>query len=126
VVAQFLKQNIICHYNVPGELITNNRKNLNEIMIEQLCQLFKIEYRNSIPYYPQMNGIVEATNKNIKKILVKMTDIYKDRHKFLPFALCIYHISVRTSMGATPYALVYGMEAILSTEVEIPSLRILP
>ena len=29
-----------------------------------------------------MNGVVEATNKNIKKILVKMIDTYKDWHKY--------------------------------------------
>ena len=34
VVARFLKQNIICHYGVPGKLITDNRKNLNGKMIE--------------------------------------------------------------------------------------------
>ena len=33
VVAQFLKHNIICHYGMPGELITNNRANLNGKMI---------------------------------------------------------------------------------------------
>ena len=38
MVAQFLKQNIICCYDVPGELITDNGKNLNGKMIEQLCQ----------------------------------------------------------------------------------------
>ena len=48
-----------------------------------------------------MNGVVEATNKNIKKILVKMTDTYKDWHKYLPFALCAYRTSIRTSTGAT-------------------------
>ena len=72
-----------------------------------------------------MNGAVEVDNKNIKKILVKMTDTYKDWHEFLPFALCAYLTSVYTSMGATPYSLVYGMEVVLPTEVEIPSLKIL-
>jgi len=72
-----------------------------------------------------MNGAVEATNKNIKKILVKMTDTYKDWHKFLPFALCTYHTSTCTSTGVTSYSLVYDMEAVLPVEVEIPSLRIL-
>ena len=32
VVTRFLKHNIICHYSVPGELITNNGTNLNEKM----------------------------------------------------------------------------------------------
>ena len=34
IVAWFLRQNIICHYGVPGELITDNGKNLNGKMIE--------------------------------------------------------------------------------------------
>uniref|UniRef100_A0A2N9FJG1 Integrase catalytic domain-containing protein n=1 Tax=Fagus sylvatica TaxID=28930 RepID=A0A2N9FJG1_FAGSY len=90
-----------------------------------LCQQFKIQHHNSAPYRPKMNGAVEAANKNVKKILSKMTETYKDWHEHLPYALCAYRTSVRTSVGATPYSLVYGMEAVLPVEVEIPSLRIL-
>ena len=72
-----------------------------------------------------MNGAVEAANKNIKKILVKMTDTYKDWHEYLSFALCAYHTSVCTSTSGTLYSLVYGIEAVLPAEVEILSLRIL-
>ena len=32
---------------------------------------------------------------------------------------------MRTSTGVTPFSLVYGMEAVLPIEVEIPSLRVL-
>ena len=54
-----------------------------------------------------------------------MTMSYKDWHKMLPFALHGYRTSVRTSTGATPYSLVYVMEAVLPFEVEVPSQRIL-
>ncbi|XP_070022510.1 uncharacterized protein [Nicotiana sylvestris] len=46
-------------------------------------------------------------------------------HEKLPFALLGYRITVRTSVGATPYLLVYGTEAVIPAEVEIPSLRII-
>ena len=72
-----------------------------------------------------MNGVVEVANKNIKKILVKMTNRYKDWHEYLPFALYAYCTYVCRSTGATLYSLVYGMKAVLSAKVEIPSLRIL-
>ena len=72
-----------------------------------------------------MNGAIEIANKNIKKILVKMTNTYKDWHEYLPFALCAYRTFVRTSTGATPYSLVYGMEIILPVVVEILSIRVL-
>ncbi|XP_052880466.1 uncharacterized protein LOC128286792 [Gossypium arboreum] len=72
-----------------------------------------------------MNGAVEVANKNIKNIVGKMTETYKDWHEKLPFALYAYRTSIRTSTGATPFSLVYGMEVVLPIEVEIPSLRVL-
>ncbi|PKI75958.1 hypothetical protein CRG98_003616 [Punica granatum] len=108
-----------------GPHMNDNAKNLNNKVIDELCVQFKIRHRNSTPYRPQMNGAVEAANKNIKKIIEKMTVKYKDWHEMLPYALLAYRTSIRTSTGATPYSLVYGMEAVLPIEVEIPSMRIL-
>ena len=42
----------------------------------------------------------------------------------LPFALWAYRTSFRTSTRATPYSLVYGMEAVLLVEIEMGSLRV--
>ncbi|XP_070020390.1 uncharacterized protein [Nicotiana sylvestris] len=77
------------------------------------------------PYMPQMNGAVEATNKNVKNILRKMIENHKQWHEKLPFALLGYRTIVRTSTGETPYLLVYSTEVFIPPEVEIPSLRII-
>ena len=69
-----------------------------------------------------MNGAVEATNKNVKKIMAKVIETYKDWHKKLPFALHAYRTRVQTLTGATSYLLVYEMETVLPIEVEILSL----
>ena len=53
-----------------------------------------------------------------------MVETSRDWSKKLPFALWAYHTSFRTSIGATPYSLVYGMEAILLVETEMGSLRV--
>ncbi|XP_070009026.1 uncharacterized protein [Nicotiana sylvestris] len=45
-------------------------------------------------------------------------------HEKLPFALLGYRTIVRTSLGATPYLLVYGTEAVIPVEIEISSLQI--
>ena len=42
----------------------------------------------------------------------------------LPFSLWAYHTSFRTSVGATPFSLVYGMGVVLPIEIEVGSLRI--
>ena len=71
-----------------------------------------------------MNGVVEAANKNVKKIIQKMVVTYMDWHEMLSFTLHVYRTAVRTSTRATPYTLVYEMEVIMPLKVEIPSMRV--
>ncbi|RDX97723.1 Gypsy retrotransposon integrase-like protein 1, partial [Mucuna pruriens] len=125
VVVKFIKRDIICGYGLLVHIIIDNGTNLNNNMMIELCEQFKIKHHNSTPYRHKMNGAVEAANKNIKKIVQKMVATYKDWHDMLPYALHEYRTSVQTSTKATPYSLVYGTEAVLLVEVEIPSLRVL-
>ena len=53
-----------------------------------------------------------------------MVETSRDWPEKLPFALWAYRTSFRTSTGATPYSLVYGMEAVLPVEIEMGSLRV--
>ncbi|XP_015161839.1 uncharacterized protein [Solanum tuberosum] len=55
-------------------IITDSAANLNNDLMKETCERFKIAHRNSTVYRPQMNGAVEAANKNIKKILRKIVD----------------------------------------------------
>ena len=63
-------------------------------------------------------------NKNIKRILRKMIETSQDWSEKLPFALWAYRTSFCSSTRATPYSLVYGMEAVLPVEIEMGSLRV--
>ena len=53
-----------------------------------------------------------------------MVETSRDWSEKLPFALWAYRTSFRTSTGAMPYPLVYGMEAVLPVEIEMGSLRV--
>nr|XP_019068088.1 uncharacterized protein K02A2.6-like [Solanum lycopersicum] len=122
-VVDFIHSNIICRFGIPKIIITDNAMNLNSHLMKEVCEQFKIVHRHSTPYRPKANGAVEAANKNIKKILRKMVQGSRQWHEKLPFALMGYRTTVRTSVGATPYLLVYGTEAVIPAEVKIPSLR---
>jgi len=124
-VVDFVHSNIICRFGIPRTIITDNAANLNSNLMKEVCEQFKIVHHNSTPYRPKANGAVEAANKNIKKILRRMVQGTRQWHEKLPFALLGYRTTVRTSIGATPYLLVYGTEAVIPAEVEIPSLRII-
>jgi len=105
-VTKFIKRELIYRYGLPSKIITDNATNLNNQMMAELCEGFKIQHHNSSPYRSKMNGTVEAANKNIKKIVQKMVVTYKDWHEMLPFALHGYRTSVRSSTRATPFSLV--------------------
>jgi len=54
-----------------------------------------------------------------------MVKNYTNQLDKLPFAMWGYRTLIRTSTGPPPYSLVYGMEAVLPTEITIPLLRII-
>ena len=83
----------------------------------------KASQLSTLPTQDEWRG--EAANKNVKKIIVKATETYKDWHEKLSFALHAYRTRVQTSTRATSYSLVYGMKAVVSIKIEIPSLRVL-
>ena len=122
-VAGFIRSHIIYRYEVPHELILDRGVHfIAEVDI--LVQRYGIRHHRSSAYRPQTNRAVEAANKNIKRILRKLSETSQDWSEKLPFALWAYRTSFCTSIGATPYSLVYDMEVVLPVEIEMGSLRV--
>uniref|UniRef100_A0A2N9H661 Integrase catalytic domain-containing protein n=1 Tax=Fagus sylvatica TaxID=28930 RepID=A0A2N9H661_FAGSY len=95
-VTRFVKNNIICRYGMPEMLITDNASNLKQ---------------------PHDGSAMPAVQDPAPQLCSIPSEDERSRRS------CQQEL--RTSVGATPYSLVYGMEAVLPVEVEIPSLRIL-
>ena len=72
-----------------------------------------------------MNGQVEATNKMIFKILKKkLSDRKGELEEDLPEVLWEYRTTKRTPNEETPYALAFGMEAVILAKVGLGSYHI--
>ena len=117
VIADVVRNNFVCRFGVPKSIITDNGANLNSHLLRDICEQLNITHRKSTAYRAQMNGDVEDANKNIKKILRKMNDNYRGLHHIFPYVLLVYQIAFITSIGSTPYLLVYGIEAVIPVEV---------
>ncbi|KAA3470709.1 RNA-directed DNA polymerase (Reverse transcriptase), Ribonuclease H [Gossypium australe] len=76
-VSKFFKKETICRYGMPKRIISDNTLNLNNSTITEVCSQFKIKHHNLSLYRPKRNGVVEAANKNVKKIEEKMTEKLK-------------------------------------------------
>ncbi|XP_075099077.1 uncharacterized protein LOC142175964 [Nicotiana tabacum] len=122
-MVDFVHSHSICHFSIPKTIATNNAENLKNHLRREVCDQWKIPHHNSNPYIPKANDIVKAVNKNIKKILRKVVQGFRQWHEKMPFALMGYPPIVCISVGATPYPLVYRSEVVIPSEVEIPSLQ---
>ena len=121
-VIDFIKQKIIYR---SYQITSYNSTPFKNDKMEKFCQQQGIKHVFSSPYHPQANGQAEAFNKSIVKILNRTTVKNKrDWHLRLPEARRAYRTTHKTATGSTPYSLVFGTEAVLPLEVQLPSLRV--
>jgi hypothetical protein len=94
-------------------------------MMIELTSKLGLRQEHSSPYYPQANGQVEAVNKTLKTMLQRTINSAKSNwHLMLYSALWAYRTSVKTATSFSPFQLVYGLEAVLPIECQIPSLKL--
>jgi len=71
------------------------------------------------------DGLAEAFNKRLCNLLRKLVAKSKrDWHERLGEALWAYKTTYKASTQSTPFALMYGVKAVLPLELQILSLRI--
>ena len=92
--------------------------------MDELCEKYKFKQHKSSMYHAPANGLAEAFNKTLCNLLKKVIGRTKrDWHERISEALWAYRTTHRTPTQAMPYSLVYGVEAVLPLESQIPSLR---
>lgn len=124
-ISKFILNYIIFRFGILQDIISDNGTPFKNQEVATLCQKFGITHHFSTRYYPQGNGQAEATNKTLLKILKKTVDAAGHNWHFqIAPTLWAYRTFIRTPTGATPFSLVYGSEAILPIEIELPSLRV--
>jgi transposase InsO family protein len=119
-VVDFLFEDIITHFRVPREIVTDQGTQFTSKLVQEITQKYLIKHMKSSPYHPQANGQVESTNKVLEGILTKTIQLHKkDWEERLPEALWAYRTTWRSTTGFSPYELVYGKQVLLPIEFHI-------
>eukprot|EP00253_Pinus_taeda_P033788 PITA_33788 len=125
MAALFFFNHVVSRFSVPQAIVTNHGSHFHNHVMVELATKLGLSHDNSIPYYLQANGKVEAINKVLKRMLQKMIGVHKRSwHLILYSSLWAYRTSVRNQIGFTPFKLVYGLEAILPIQCGISSLKL--
>ncbi|XP_058080628.1 uncharacterized protein LOC131228778 [Magnolia sinica] len=116
-IVNFIRHAIIYRHGIPKGILTDNGTPFKNKGMKKLCQKFGIHLSFSTPYYPLVNGLAEAFNKMIVKILKKtVTGNKRDRDEKLQEALWAYRTTHRSATTTTLYSLVYGIEPVIPIE----------
>src|SRR5436190_4831073 len=116
-VIQFIKHHVIYRFGVPRRIVHDNGPQFVSYSFQRFCPKFGIQSTSSTAYYPPANGLTEAFNKTIGKLLKKFVSRTKrDWDEKLGECLWAYRTTVRTPTKATPFSLVYGAIQTRSTD----------
>ena len=124
-IRSFVWRNIICRYNIPIVLISENRKQFENDSFRDFCSQLGIKNHYSSLAHPQANRQVEVTNRSLLKIIKTWLERAKSIWlEELPSVLWAYRTMARTFTGETLFRLAYGSEAIIQAEVRFTSYRV--
>ncbi|XP_020681515.2 uncharacterized protein K02A2.6-like [Dendrobium catenatum] len=124
-VINFFTHNIVYRFGVPRHVILDNGAAFKSTKIYKFVERHKIDWRYSSIYNPRANGLAEAFNKTLVKLLKKiLANNKREWHTKMVEALWAYHTTYKTLTKATPYSLVFGIEAVLPLEIVLLSLRV--
>jgi hypothetical protein len=72
IVARFLEDDIICRYEVPKFVLTNNGGEW-AIEFDVMCKDYGIHHQHTTPQWPQCNGMAECLIKIIKHGIIVLS-----------------------------------------------------
>jgi transposase InsO family protein len=120
--------NIVHWFGVPNQIITDNGTQFTNSVFKDFCEDFGIKICYASVAHPMSNGQIERANgmvlQGIKAQvfdrLRPYTGKWVDQLPSILWSLCT---TPSRATGQSPFFLVYGVEAMLPSEVEFESLR---
>jgi hypothetical protein len=120
-----VQEHFIYRFGIPQTLTTDQGPSFMSHQFREFIESMNIKLLNSSPYYVQVNGQAEASNKVLIKIIKKrIQDNLRRWHEKLSEALWAHRTSRHGATKVIPFELVYGQEAVLPVEVSLQNLRI--
>ncbi len=111
-VAKILWEKIFQHFGLPEKLHSDQGRDFEANIIQQLCRLLKVRKTRTSPYHPQGNGTTERYNRTLLNMLGTLESSQKANWKDHVGAVThAYNNTKHDSTGYAPFYLMFGRHA---------------
>jgi hypothetical protein len=111
-VAAALVEQVVCRLGIPAQLHSDQGRQFEAAVFQQMCQLLGIRKTRTTPYHPQGDGQTERVNRTLLNVLAKMAaDCPNDWDLKLSYAMAAYRSTPHTTTGESPNRLMLGRES---------------
>ena len=123
-VMKFVWKNSICRFGIPYAIVADNSPQFDSIAFRNSCSELKIQNLYSTPWYPQSNGQTEANEQDLT-VNIKEKTRASQRKVGGGAARRLVGLpnDARMTNRNTHFALAYGIDAIIPTEIGLPTTR---
>src|ERR1700733_8801064 len=102
-VAKALVENVILRYGAPIQILTDQGRNFDGILVKEMCRLLWIDKVRCSSYSARTNGLIERYHRTLNAMIGKVVSTnQKDWDLVLPFVVCAYRASVHETTGFSP------------------------
>ena len=110
-VANVLVSQFFSRFGVPAELHSDQGRNCESHVFQEVCTLLGIHKTRTTALHPQSDGMVERYNRTLENQLAAFVqDHQKDWDLHLPLLLMSYRSAVHETTKFTPAMLMFGRE----------------
>lgn len=117
-VARVLVEELICRHGCPATIHSDQGRNFEAAVIQEICRILNIKKTRTSPYHAQGNGQTERFNHTLCTMLsMYVSEDQRDWDSHLPFVMFAYRTSMNETTKESPFYLFYGRHARLPAQV---------
>ncbi len=117
-VADVLMTQYISLFGTPCQLHSDQGRNFESELFQELCRLLGVEKIRTTPYRPQSDGMVERFNRTVQQMLKAYVNEDRDNwDDHLPYIMMAYRATIHESTGCSPNLMMFGRELHLPIDV---------